>query len=262
MIAASAAVVSLGALVPSIAEAAVLVKVPATSICLGNKIRVGVRHRLSGRRSFRITISDPTGRKVWTKKGKTTSTWRSWTFRPGRLGTFKTKYIRPGRDKTYRTKVVACTKNSVILDDDYGTAMLALPEAAPGDTDTGCIRVTYAGKAAPTVRLYGSTMGTGLDEYLELTVVRGKLAGRTDRCSGFSPDATDYTGAGQGVIFQGSLKSFPDRYQNGLVDPVEGSEETWTNREYHAYRFVITLADDNAAQGLTAGQRFVWEARA
>jgi hypothetical protein len=171
-------------------------------------------------------------------------------------------YKRPGRDKTFRTRVVACSKNSVLLDDDYGSAMLTLSNAGPGDTDEGCIRVTYAGSYAPTVRLYGSTGGTGLDGFLELTVVRGTLPGSSASCAGFTPDATDYAGAGPGLIFQGSLDGFPDDYENGLVDPVAGSPETWTSGESHAYRFVISLADDNQAQGLTAAQRFVWEARA
>jgi hypothetical protein len=261
VIATLVAVTALGTLLPSIAEASVLVKVPPKSICLGKKIRVGVRHRLSGKRSFTITISDPTGRKVWTKKGSAKSKWRYWSFRPGRLGTFKTVYRRPGRDRTYRTKVVACTANSVLLDDDYSSALLTLPEADPGDTDEGCIRVTYAGTYVPTVRLYGSTTGTGLDEYLQLTVVRGTLPGNSDSCTGFTPDVTDYLGVGPGVIFQDSLDQFPEDYEDGLVDPVEGSEETWANGESHAYRLVISLADENEAQGLTAEQRFVWEAR-
>lgn len=261
MIATVVAIIALGAFLPSIAEASVEVRVPPKSICLGQKIRVGVRHRLSGKRSFTISISDPSGLKVWTKTGSAKSTWRSWRFRPGRLGTFKTVYKRPGRDRTFRTKVVPCTTNSVLLDDDYGTAMLTLSNARPGETDDGCARVTYAGDYGPTVRLYGSTTGTGLDEYLQLTVVRGTLAGSSESCTGFTPDATDYTGAGPGVIFQDSLQKFPDEYEDGVADPVEGSEEMWTNGESHAYRFVATLADDNEAQGLTAGQRFVFEAR-
>jgi hypothetical protein len=266
LIATIVAIAALGVLLPSIAEAAVAVKAPPKSVCLGKKIRVGVRRRLPGKRSFTINILDPSNRKVWSKTGTARSTWRYWKFRPGRLGTFKTVYKRPGRDRTFRTKVVACTTNSILLDDDYGSAMLTLANAGPGDTDDGCMRVTYAGSYAgsyaPTVRLYGSTTGTGLDEFLQLTVLRGKLSGGSASCAGFTPDATDYLGAGPGVIFQGPLNAFPDDYLGGLVDPVEESPETWTNGETHSYRFVISVTDDNDAQGLTSGQRFVWEARA
>jgi hypothetical protein len=262
LIATLVAIVALGVLLPSIAEAAVAVAAPPKSICLGKKIRVGVRRRLPGKRWFTINILDPSNRKVWSKTGTATSRWRYWKFRPGRLGTFKTVYKRPGRDRTFRTKVVPCTTSSVLLDDDYGSAMLRLSNASPGDTDEGCLRVTYGGSYAPTVRLYGSTSGTGLDEFLDLTVVRGTLPGSSASCAAFSPDSTAYIGAGPGVIFQDSLGEFPDGYEEGLVDPVQGSEETWTNGESHAYRFVVTVADENEAQGLTAGQRFVWEARA
>jgi hypothetical protein len=262
LVATLVAIAAVGAVLPSVAEAAVAVKAPPKSICLGKRLLLGVRKRLPGRRSFTINILDPSGRKVWSKNGSARSKWRYWKFRPGRIGTYRTVYKRPGRDKTFRTRVVACLKNSVLLDDDYGSAMLTLSNAGPGDTDEGCIRVTYAGSYAPTVRLYGSTGGTGLDGFLELTVVRGTLPGSSASCAGFTPDATDYAGAGPGLIFQGSLDGFPDDYENGLVDPVAGSPETWTSGESHAYRFVISLADDNQAQGLTAAQRFVWEARA
>jgi hypothetical protein len=261
LIATLVAIAAFGVLLPSMAEAAVAVKAPPKSICLGKNMRVGVRYRLPGKRSVTINILDPSGRKVWSKKSSARSKWRYWKFRPGRLGTFKTLYRRPGRDKTFRTKVLPCTTNAVLLDDDYGSAMLTLSNAGPGDTDEGCMRVTYAGSFAPTVRLYGSTSGTGLDEFLDITVVRGTISGSSASCAGFSPDDTDYLGAGPGVIFQDSMDEFPDDYEDGLADPVEGSEETWTNGESHAYRFVISLADDNAAQSLTATQRFVWEAR-
>src|SRR5687768_12530187 len=58
----------------------------------------------------------------------------------------------------------AFTSGSVILtDDDLGVAMLSLTNAKPADTDTSCINVTYTGTLPATVRLYGTTSGTGLD---------------------------------------------------------------------------------------------------
>ena len=48
----------------------------------------------------------------------------------------------------------------------------------PGNTDTGCIKVSYAGSLASEVRLYGTTSGTGLDAYLDLTVTRGTYTPR------------------------------------------------------------------------------------
>lgn len=147
-------------------------------------------------------------------------------------------------------------------DDDGGAAMLALTNAKPDDADTSCIRVAYSGSLASSVRLYGTTTGTGLDAYLTLTVTRGIGPVSTfGDCAQFSPDATDYLGAGNGVIYSGTLQAFPDDYAAGLVDPLAASPETWTAGEVHVYKFVATLANDDAAQGKNATQTLIWEAR-
>jgi hypothetical protein len=259
-----ATIAALAVVLPGVAEASISVAVPAKSICLGRRMIVGVRHKRPAKRTYTINIVDPMGRKVWSRTGSASSKWRRWRFRPGRLGTFRTVYRLPGgKRRAFKTKVMACTKNAVIIDDDYQAGQLSLSNAAPGATDSGCVRVTYAGKAKPKVRLYGTTTGTGLDAFLQLTVVRGKLPGSTATCSKFRADALDYIGVGPGVIFQDTLDQFPDSYITGLVDPGAGGlPEVWTNKEYHAYRITVTMVDDNAAQGLTAGQTFKWDARA
>jgi len=139
-----------------------------------------------------------------------------------------------------------------ITDDDSGSAMLSLANAKPGDSDTACIVVTYTGSLPSSVRLYGATGGSGLDQYLDLTVTRGTIAGPSfDSCPGFTPDG------GGGVIYSGTLAAYPDAYAAGLVDP-DGS---WMNGESRAYRFSVSVQDDGGAQGLNATQSFTWEAR-
>ncbi|HEX6207792.1 MAG TPA: TasA family protein [Actinomycetota bacterium] len=139
-----------------------------------------------------------------------------------------------------------------ITDDDSGTAMLSLANAKPGDSDAACIVVTYMGTLPATVRLYGTTGGTGLDQYLDLTVTRGTLVGASfDSCAGFTPDA------GGGVVYSGTMDGYPDAYGAALVDP-DGS---WTSGESRAYRFEVSVQDDSGAQGLNASQSFTWEAR-
>jgi predicted ribosomally synthesized peptide with SipW-like signal peptide len=148
-----------------------------------------------------------------------------------------------------------------ITDNDLAAAMLSLANAQPGASDTSCILVTYSGSLGSTVRLYGSVAGA-LAPYLTLTVTRGDDPSPVfDDCVGFAPDSTDYIGAGAGVIYQGALSSFPSSYASGLVDPLPASPETWTTGETHTYRFVVTLADDNGAQGQSASASFTWEAR-
>ena len=148
-----------------------------------------------------------------------------------------------------------------IQDNDSNTAMLALANAKPGDADTSCIRIEYTGSLDSTVRLYGSVSGS-LASYVTLTVTRGTDSSPSfDSCANFTPDATNYIGAGNGVVYSGPLSSFPASYAAGIVDPTSGSPETWSQSEAHSYRFVVTLQDNNAAQGLTGNASFTWEAR-
>jgi hypothetical protein len=149
----------------------------------------------------------------------------------------------------------------LIADNDVGSAMLSLANAQPGATDTSCMLITYSGSLASTVRLYGSTAGA-LAPYLTLTITRGTDATPVfDDCTGFAADATNYIGSGAGVIYTGPLSGFPATYAGGIVDPIPGSPETWTASEARVYRFAVTLADDNAAQGQSATASFSWEAR-
>ena len=148
-----------------------------------------------------------------------------------------------------------------LTDNDAGTAMLSLSNAQPAASDTSCILITYSGSLDSTVRLYGTVAGS-LASYVTLTVTRGTDASPTfDSCASFSADGTNYIGASNGVIYQGNLSAFPTSYAAGLVDPTAGSPESWTTSETHAYRFVVTLQNDNAAQGQSASASFTWEAR-
>lgn len=141
------------------------------------------------------------------------------------------------------------------------TPMLSFSNATPGGSDTSCIEVTYTGTLPANVRMYGTTGGSGLDTYLNLTVTRGSGAAGFDDCSGFTPDATDYDGAGpngNGVVYSGTLQDFPDGYDDGVVDPTAG----WGNGESHQYQLVVTLASSAPeAQGKSATQTFAWEAQ-
>jgi len=148
-----------------------------------------------------------------------------------------------------------------LTDNDLGGAMLSLSNAQPGASDTSCVLVTYSGSLSSTVRLSGTLTGT-LAPYLTLTVIRGDdPTPAFDDCNGFVADSTDYVGSGPGVVFQGALSAFPSTYAAGLVDPLAASPETWTTGETHTYRFAVSLADDNGAQGLTSTASFTWEAR-
>lgn len=156
------------------------------------------------------------------------------------------------------------TAGTVTLgDDDAGSAMFnSLTNLKPADSFTRCIVVTYSGSLPASVRLHGTTGGTGLDEYLSLTVTRGTKSTAFSGCGDFAADGTTYiSGKPAGVVYDGTLAGYPDSSAEAIVDPVAGSPETWTESESHAYRFEITVQNNTAAQGKTATQVFRWEAQ-
>jgi predicted ribosomally synthesized peptide with SipW-like signal peptide len=149
-----------------------------------------------------------------------------------------------------------------IEDDDSGSAMFSLTGMKPGDAAVSrCIDVTYTGSLDAQVRMYGTTGGTGLAQYLDVTVTRGEKAAAFSGCGDFVADTTDYIGQGAGVVYSGTLDGFADSYAGANDDPTSASPETWSQSEDHAYRFVVSLVDDNNAQAKTATQTFTWEAR-
>ena len=149
-----------------------------------------------------------------------------------------------------------------LSDNDSGGGLLALASARPNDSATGCIRVTYSGSASAQVRLSGATSGTGLANYLDVIVTRGTVSAGAvfGSCTTFTPDATDYLGSGNGIIYVGTLAGFPAAGAGALVDPSASAAATWNTGDVHSYRFVATLRNDPNAQGKTAAPSFTWEA--
>jgi len=151
-----------------------------------------------------------------------------------------------------------------IADNDAGSAMLALSNAKPADSSQSCIAITYGGTLDAAVHLYGSVSGS-LNPYLTLTVTRGTQSPASfgSACTNFTADTNNYVGQGAGVIFNGNLSSFTGTdWATGIVDPANGGgNETWTTSEVHVYKFVVTLANNNAAQGLSGTAAFTWEAQ-
>lgn len=127
--------------------------------------------------------------------------------------------------------------------------MFGGPPMVPGERRAGCTVVQNEGGSPARVVLFGRTGGTGLDAHLGLTVLRG-----SGSCEDFRRDPTDHRGLGAGVLFRGTLRGFPDDPAAALADPAT----TWEPGEAHAYRFVVRLVEE-APQGLTASQSFVWQ---
>ncbi len=136
-------------------------------------------------------------------------------------------------------------------DDDSGVAMFSVAGLQPGDVGEKCIAVTYGGSLDAAVRLFvapGDVTGTGLDGYLQLKVEQG-TGGSSASCTGFTPTST---------IVNGTLAAFAAASTDaatgvGTFDPTSAGQSA-------VYRFSYSVADDNAAQGLTCQVAFTWEA--
>ena len=236
---------------------------PVSTICLGGTIKVGVRSKSSKRLGFVIKVVDPAGKVIFRKKGRVGKRWRKWPVKPARSGTHRVKYTLAGKRKSYGFQVNNCAPPVLLTDNDGGAASLTMSNAIPGQASSACLVVTYKGTGAGAVRLYGTTTGTGLASHLDLTLTRGTLPANPPfgSCTGFTADTADHTGNGPGVLYLGTVDGYPDDYSGGLVDPAAPTPESWTQNEAHAYRLEIEVQDDNAAQGKTAQQTFLWEVR-
>ncbi len=141
-----------------------------------------------------------------------------------------------------------------LTDDDSGRVLFDLDALEPGSPpERRCVAVSYdsTGDLASTVRLYGETAGP-LAEHLRLRVVRGHFDGPPPgdgRCTGLSAETM--------TLFDDTLAAYPDSWASGIVDP----NPAWQIGDRAAYAFEVSLADTDAAQGKSATQAFVFEAR-
>lgn len=141
---------------------------------------------------------------------------------------------------------------------DAGDALYSLENQKPGDVDNSCIRVTYTGSLDSDVKLFTADSVGALGRYLNLTITPGTQSSSTfPSCDGFTPD-------GSGAIFNGTLQDFVSTHKTwatGLRDN-PGNSSAWSTGDAVVYRFALTLADTDDAQGLTTGShRFTFEAR-
>ncbi len=143
-----------------------------------------------------------------------------------------------------------------LTDNDADSAMFNVSNLSPSQTVTRCIRVTYTSSTTPgAVRIYGTTGGTGLADWLDTTIEQGTGGGGapvgTDNCAGFTSTATIYTG---------ELDEFSAAHSSFATGA--GSWNPAASPQTITYRITTTVRDDQAVQGLNASATFTWEAQA
>ena len=148
-----------------------------------------------------------------------------------------------------------------LTDDDAGSVLFTMPAMKPGDTQTKCVNVTYAGLPA-NVRLYGAVAndpaGNGsLAPYLTTLVEEGTGAtgGTGLSCAGFVTSTTLH-GVAAGSQ---TLADFGSKTDFATGIPTFGGGPT--GNAGRSYRITVTLRDDNLAQGKDADVTFTWEAQ-
>jgi predicted ribosomally synthesized peptide with SipW-like signal peptide len=151
------------------------------------------------------------------------------------------------------------TGTVTITDNDASAAMFTVPSIRPGVPVSKCIKVTYTGSLSSGVKIYGAaTAGTGLDQYLQMTVTRGTVSsGAFGDCTNFTADATNYNALGAGVLYSGLMSGFPATQAAGVTDPTGA----WATSESHWYMFTVDVQDSSSAEGKSVTETFTWDAR-
>ena len=141
-----------------------------------------------------------------------------------------------------------------ISDNDSGVALYNVTNAKPGDATSKCIRVSYTGSLASSVKLYVSSGITNGTLY-NLSVERGSGTTNFSTCAGFTASSTPHDAA---------LGTFPTTYAAGVDGKAGGA--AWNNGDTVDYRFTITQNDDSTPNAHTSAassgsHTFTWEAR-
>ena len=144
----------------------------------------------------------------------------------------------------------------------FTAPVISLTNAKPGAVSTGCIQITNSGTLPVQMKLYGTSSGTSLNEYLKLVVTRGTFSSTppAGSCTGFTADATNYIAQGAGVIYSGTLANWPSSANSALADPTASTPATWSPQATHSYQLQVTVLSDVRAQGLTGRETFTFEA--
>jgi len=137
------------------------------------------------------------------------------------------------------------------------TTLYSASNQGPGANTVGCVRVTYTGSLASSVKLYASTAPANGDDF-NLTVERGSGLSSPDNtmnCTGFSSSST---------AFNGTLDTFATTYAGGLDGKAGGA--AWAQNDAVDYRFTVAVVDDSTPNAhsssvSTNAHSFTWEAR-
>jgi predicted ribosomally synthesized peptide with SipW-like signal peptide len=171
----------------------------------------------------------------------------------GVFSAFSSQTDNPGNSVTSGTVVLS--------DNDAGSALYALSNAKPGDSQASCIKVTYSGSLDSSVRIYTPSTVGALAPSVNLKIEPGTQATPSfPSCTGFTPD-------GGGALYEGTLSGFAGEhgsFANGIADNPGTVATKWSTGDSVVYRVTATLAANapDSAQGQSTGNHVIrWEAQ-
>ena len=127
-----------------------------------------------------------------------------------------------------------------ISDNDSNVSLYSVSGTKPGDFAERCIRVTYTGTLASTVKLYRSAFagGTGLDPYIDLAITKG---------TGTAGDCSDFSGSTS--VYAGTLGALGTTFAGGVALTDQGGAAAWDLND------AVDLQGQGDASGRQLGQR-------
>jgi hypothetical protein len=152
----------------------------------------------------------------------------------------------------------AITAGTVAIGQHAGSTTLYNSSAqGPGSSVVKCLRVSYTGSLASSVKLYASA-GITNGSAFNLKIERGSGLSAPDatmNCTGFSSSSTAY---------DGDLGSLGNAWGSGLDGKAGGA--AWNQNDSVDYRFTVTVNDDTTPNAHTSAvasgaHSFTWEAR-
>ncbi|MEO6713784.1 MAG: hypothetical protein ABIM89_10195, partial [Mycobacteriales bacterium] len=132
--------------------------------------------------------------------------------------------------------------------DSRGAPLLAGGQLGPGSTRENCIVLSYKrlqSDSSNGVGMYAFVTGSGLADYLDLTIAAGS-GGRYGDCTGFAGS----------LIYSGTLDQFGSAHSAPSNQLAVAIAEGDTGSV--SVRVRLRLRDDNAAQGKSADALFSW----
>ena len=143
-----------------------------------------------------------------------------------------------------------------IEDDDDGTALYSITGLKPGVHVERCLRVRYTGSLGATVGLSTPSTPGAAGPYVRVRIEAGRRTGGATfpSCTGFTPDAT---------LYSGMLDAFATAHgtSGSPIATVPFGKTSWAAGDEVVYRFTVSLPSStpDAARGLSTGAHtFRW----